>query len=280
MKAASSYVSLRESWKRVCQHLQVDRCLLRREFREGLGERSEIHPLEPLFLITLGSDGRRSLEVAQWGLLPSDEEGVETGRDRIFLPYEQFDRMQVGISRFSPNRCLIPVTAVSLPAKRRNGKASFEVGRRNAGLLSVAGIWTRWFAPTGASLLTCAMLTVKLPHVLGAPCCFAPLVLTPGSETAWLKGDFPPLDRAEDSCPIPFQDLVIQPLVEQAPRADGAQGLPSLLMPLHPIAATATRTEASSHNRLVVRPGMPGTIPRRIRFPGGGGRETVSSRPA
>ena len=229
----ANYFSLCAGWRSVCKRFDAKRVLIGSDLRSALEERPEVFPLQPTLVITSDGNNERVLEAAQWGLLPTDEEDPRTGRHRTLLCRDRIRRVFRDSSIFGPHRCLIPATAFRLTDAFPSRSEGMEVRANGLGLFAVAGVWTRWFAPTGASLLTCGMLTIAIPSALSPPVRWLPMVLSPKGEAAWLQGRWDRSSVDEDSLTLPFGELMLQPMSSPFGLHEvGKRPVPSLLTDL------------------------------------------------
>ncbi len=140
-----------------------------------------VAPGRDLYSVARTRSGARRLGLMRWGLVPSWSADPATGPRPINARAESLLDRPAFADALVRRRCLVPVDGF-YEWERLAGRATRQpwflaaVGGRP---LALAGLWDRWVAPDGASMVSVAIVTVaangdvarlhdRMPAVLGA----------------------------------------------------------------------------------------------------------------
>jgi putative SOS response-associated peptidase YedK len=216
--------SLCASVSAIVHQFQVESVALRREWCDQLGERSRVSRLEPVPVVTTGSNGRPSMQAAEWGLIPPWEselpweDELPSMERPTMVPMADENRiLWQNTYPWGPWRCVLPATAVFVHMQHQEQLQPCVVRRRDGRLLALAGIFSTWWHSEGAVLPTCAVLTAsqhdlpvegQMPFLLADDAIPTWQALSPSRET------YSKLPRSQ-----PVDQLLISP-INQLPVAD------------------------------------------------------------
>ena len=125
-----------------------------------------IAPTKQIYLIRQGSDDKRELTTASWGLIApwskTVSDAVKSQSIAINARSESVDVKPTFRSAFVSRRCLIPAdgyyewaTELTAPSKQ-----PFYISRSDQGTMLFAGIWDRWVSPTGETKESASIITL------------------------------------------------------------------------------------------------------------------------
>ena len=122
-----------------------------------IGARYNVAPTNDIYGVTARPDGRRVVEVFEWGLIPSWAKDSRIGNSLINCRAETISEKPSFRTSFAKRRCIIPMSGfyewrAASPDGPRNAKGLpvkqpllFE--RADRRLLAVAGLWSAWREP-------------------------------------------------------------------------------------------------------------------------------------
>jgi putative SOS response-associated peptidase YedK len=153
-----------------------------------------VAPTDPVPVIRMSARyGRRVLDVARWGLIPSWASDRRVGARMINARAETVASMKAFAIPFARRRCLIPATGwyeFTPRADGRRGKQPYFMTPRDGGPVVFGGLWTVWSSPDGTvdKLLTCSIVTTAAVGELASVHSRMPLMLVPDRWDGWLSG--------------------------------------------------------------------------------------------
>jgi putative SOS response-associated peptidase YedK len=131
-------------------------------------------PTQSLAVVRLDRDGRRSLDLLRWGLIPAWAKDKSIGPRLINAMCETVATKPAFRDAFRHRRCLVPVDFFyewqkTGGGKQPSGKQPYAIGLADRLPMALAGLWERWKDPEdGATLRTFTVITGQ-PNALVAP---------------------------------------------------------------------------------------------------------------
>ena len=131
-------------------------------------------PTQNLAVVRLDPDGRRSLDLLRWGLIPFWAKDKAIGPRLINAMAETVAAKPAFRDAFRRRRCLVPVDFFyewqkTGRGKQPGGKQPYAIGLADSVPMALAGLWERWTDPQdGAPLHSFAVITGP-PNELLAP---------------------------------------------------------------------------------------------------------------
>lgn len=153
-----------------------------------LHPRYNVAPGQPILAVMASLEhtarGRRAVWL-RWGLVPSWSRDGRPGP--INARAETAGNKPMFAAGLRRARCLIP--ADGFYEWRRDpggGKTPIRFVRRDGALFALAGVAERWVGPSGAPVLSCAVLTTKPNPLVQTIHDRMPVILRPEREALWL----------------------------------------------------------------------------------------------
>lgn len=134
-------------------------------------------------------DGRRCLEVARWGLVPSWAASAAVGAKMINARAEGLNRSRAFRAALATRRAIIPMDGFYEWRAVPSGRQPYYFSAPDARPLAVAGLWERWRDPEGASVLSATIVTCPAAGPVAAAHDRMPVVLGAESMREWLDSD-------------------------------------------------------------------------------------------
>ena len=165
----------------------IEECFESAPWDDDWSPRYNIAPTQPVPVIRQNPrEPVRELSLVRWGLIPSWAKDASAAARMINARSETAATKPAFRDALKFRRCLIP--ADGFYEWVRTGKTKqpycFEV---NAGeLFAFAGIWDRWWDPSGNAVETCSILTTTPNTVTSAVHDRMPVILDPDSYDLWL----------------------------------------------------------------------------------------------
>jgi putative SOS response-associated peptidase YedK len=132
-------------------------------------------------------DGRRRLDVLQWGLVPFWAKDAAIGRRLINARLESLAAKPAFREAWSRRRCLIPASGFYEWSEPRGGrKRPYFIRAVDEPLLALAGLWERWRTPAGEKLETCVIVTVDANDTVKPIHDRMPLLVPRHAHALWL----------------------------------------------------------------------------------------------
>ncbi len=155
------------------------------EQTEELRPRYNIAPTQPVPIIRQ-QDGRRTVSLVRWGLVPCWAKDASIGSRMINARSETVLQKQAFRGSFAGRRCLIPSDGFYEWMKAGGRKRPFHFGMKDDGLFAFAGLWDRWEPPDGAPVESCTILTTSANSLVADLHDRMPVILPPAHYEMWL----------------------------------------------------------------------------------------------
>lgn len=164
---------------------------------ETLTPRYNICPTQPIAIVQTGvppAQPRMLLQV-QWGLLPRWAKDPAMGSRMINARAETVAEKPAFRSAFRSRRCLIPTTGFYEWRKLETGqKQPYLLRAPGQDILTFAGLWESWTAPTGEERLSATILTTAANSSVLPIHDRMPVIVSPSDFEAWLNPPATPAD--------------------------------------------------------------------------------------
>jgi putative SOS response-associated peptidase YedK len=160
----------------------------------GLAEPAATAP-QPRYNLTPGQavavvrehDGRRRLDLLQWGLVPFWAKDAGVGRRLINARLDGLPEKPAFREAWTRRRCLIPASGFYEWSEPRGGrKRPYFIRASDEPLLALAGLWERWRTPSGEKLETCVIVTTDATPQLAVIHGRMPLLVPREAHAVWL----------------------------------------------------------------------------------------------
>ena len=155
-------------------------------------------PTDSLAVVHLDRNGRRSLELLRWGLIPYWAKDKSIGPRCINAISETVATKPAFRDAFRHRRCLVPVDFFYEWQKTASGNSPqpYAIGLADSSPMALAGLWERWKDPSdGATLHTFSVITSS-PNELIAPIHNRmPVILPRQAWRRWLGEDHAEADE-------------------------------------------------------------------------------------
>lgn len=152
-----------------------------------VGPRFNIAPTQDIAGVRLTPEGTREMVMMRWGLIPSWAHDPAIGNKHLNARSETVGEKPSFREPIRYRRCLIPADGFFEWKTLENGKKQpYLIRNKNRQLLTFAGIWDRWLAPSGKFVDSCAILTVPANPLLQPLHERMPLILQPADHLQWL----------------------------------------------------------------------------------------------
>jgi putative SOS response-associated peptidase YedK len=145
-------------------------------------------PTDTLPVVRLDRDGRRSLNLLRWGLVPWWAKDIKIGARCINAMAETVATKPAFRDAFGrKQRCIVPVDAFYEWKKTPAGKQPYAIVSADGLPLSMAGLWERWKdRSTGDTVQTFTIITTVPNELCGAIHDRMPVVLPRERWATWL----------------------------------------------------------------------------------------------
>jgi putative SOS response-associated peptidase YedK len=184
--------------------------------RFPLGESVEVRhrynvaPGDDVLAVTTDREGQPRGEMLRWGLVPSWAKSPATGLKMINARVETATEKPAFRRAFERYRCLIPADGFYEWRRTPGGpKQPFHITRADGDLFSFAGLWSIWYAEDGGKLRTCTILTTAANQAIAPLHDRMPVILAPGTESAWLDTATPRSELSEILSGLPAQETAV-----------------------------------------------------------------------
>jgi len=179
-----------------------------------------IAPTKQIYLIRQGSDDKRELATASWGLIApwskTVSDAVKSQSIAINARSESVDVKPTFRSAFVSRRCLIPAdgyyewaTELTAPSKQ-----PFYISRSDQETMLFAGIWDRWVSPTGEVKESASIITREAVDPLAKIHHRMPTFLPKERWDSWLDSRIQKLDEIREMMNVasPAEGLTAYPV--------------------------------------------------------------------
>src|SRR6476646_3440331 len=131
-------------------------------------------PTQQLPVVRLDEEGRRSLDLLRWGLIPFWAKDPAIGMRCINAMAETVATKPAFRDAFRRRRCLVPVDFFyewqkTGGGKESGGKQPYAIGLADGAPMALAGLWERWKEPSDGATLHSFTVITGLPNELVAP---------------------------------------------------------------------------------------------------------------
>jgi len=133
-------------------------------------------------------DGKRSLDLLRWGLIPSWAKDADIGNRMINARGETAAEKPAFRGAFKKRRCLVPATGFYEWKKgaAKGPKQPYHIHRKDDRPFAFAGLWESWTDPDDASVETFTILTTDANATLRPLHHRMPVILPRDAYDAWL----------------------------------------------------------------------------------------------
>jgi putative SOS response-associated peptidase YedK len=187
--------------------------------RFGIGEQVEVRqrfnvaPGDDVLAVTTDREGAPRGDVLRWGLVPSWAKSPDTGLKMINARIETVSARPAYRRAFERFRCLIVADGFyEWQAVASGPKQPFHITRDDGALFAFAGLWSIWYAPDGAKLRTCTIITRPANSAISSLHDRMPVILSPDSEAAWLDLGSTPDELDQILAGLPAERTALEPV--------------------------------------------------------------------
>ena len=190
-------------------------------------------PTDTLPVVRLDQDGRRSLDLLRWGLVPWWAKDIKIGARCINAMAETVATKPAFRDAFARRqRCIVPVDAFYEWKKTPAGKQPYAIVGADGLPLAMAGLWERWKdRSTGDTVQTFTIITTVPNELCGAIHDRMPVVLPREKWATWLG------EREADADELRW--MILRPYTAGLMRAFRVTGAP--ILPAFPQARDGER---------------------------------------
>ena len=180
--------------------------------------RFNIAPSQPAPIVRINSQGKRVMNLAQWGLIPS----WVTGKPKLRPCNARADKLSSsGMYRqaFARRRCLIPADGFYEPRGPKSAKNRpwYYFQMRDGLPFAIGGLWERWKPdPDSQPLDTFTIITTEPSAVMRPIHDRQPLVIAPKDYSRWLDPQTPAADVKDLLAPHLPQPIEFWPVSDAA----------------------------------------------------------------
>ena len=144
-------------------------------------------PTDNLPIVRLDRDGRRSLDLFRWGLIPYWAKDKSLGARCINAMRETVISKPAFRDAFRQRRCLVPADFFYEWKTTPAGKQPYAVGIADGTPMAFAGLWERWREPVAGDVLHSFTIITGPPNELVSPIHNRmPIILPPEAWRLWL----------------------------------------------------------------------------------------------
>jgi putative SOS response-associated peptidase YedK len=129
---------------------------------------------------------QRRLDQLRWGFIPAATTDIKTTPKPINAAAEGAPNAPIFREALTRRRCIVPADAYYDWQVTPGGKLPHAIARIDGDPLAMAGVWERWKSPSGAMMLTFAILTTKANDTVGTIGGRMPVILEPRDWPLWL----------------------------------------------------------------------------------------------
>ena len=151
-----------------------------------LHPRYNIAPTQETAVVGLNHDGKRSLGLMRWGLIPHWAKDPSIGNRLINARAETAAEKPAFRSSFSKRRCLVPADGFYEWQKTGGRKQPFYLQLKEHRPFAFAGLWARWKASEDETVQSFTLLTTTPNEVAAKVHDRMPVILPPESYDRWL----------------------------------------------------------------------------------------------
>jgi putative SOS response-associated peptidase YedK len=133
-------------------------------------------------------DGKRKLEMLQWGLIPSWADDPSIGNKMINARGETVAEKPSFRKAFRNHRCLVLADGFYEWQKTANGKQPYYIRMDDGSPFAFAGLWESW--QNGREIRSATIITTDANDVVAPIHNRMPVILHPEDYALWLDPDF------------------------------------------------------------------------------------------
>jgi putative SOS response-associated peptidase YedK len=168
--------------------------------------------LAPVIRMARGT-GERTLDMLQWGLIPSWADDPKIGNRMINARAESAASKPAFRAAFKRQRCLIPVEGFFEWEKTAKGKQPYFIHMRNGEPFTLAGLWEQWRDPQGTDVSTFTVLTTQANELTTKLHDRMPVIIERADYDRWLDpAQEDPQLLQELLKPAPAQEMTMHPV--------------------------------------------------------------------
>jgi putative SOS response-associated peptidase YedK len=172
--------------------------------------RYNVAPGDDVLSVTTDKQGQARGETLRWGLVPSWAKSPSTGLKMINARVETAEEKPAFRRAFERYRCLIPADGFyEWRATPGGPKQPFHITRSDGRPFAFAGLWSIWHDADGGTLRTCTILTTAANDAIATLHDRMPIILAPGSESAWLDTATPRSELSEILAGLPAERTAV-----------------------------------------------------------------------
>ena len=154
--------------------------------------------------VVISNDGRRTLTMMRWGLVPSWAKDLKIGYSTFNARAESLaTRAAFRGAWRAGRRCLVLTDGYY--EWRDADKQPFAVALANRGPMTLAGLWDAWRSPAGETIKSFAIITTTANALLAPLHDRMPAVIAPDCWGDWL-GENSPREGAPETLLRPYPD--------------------------------------------------------------------------
>ena len=171
------------------------------EAAPGVEASYNIAPTQNAAVLRAGADGRRTVSMLRWGLVPFWAKDLAIGNKLINARAETVAEKPSFRAAYRKRRCLVPADGYYEWRAGEAGKQPYFISARDGEAMLIAGLWERW-DKSGDPVETFTLLT-RAPNDFAARIHHRMPVLVPRAEMdGWLDGELgagPADERVSDT---------------------------------------------------------------------------------
>jgi putative SOS response-associated peptidase YedK len=154
---------------------------------DNLRARYNIAPSQDIPVVR-NQDGRRSISLLRWGLIPAWAKDPKIGYTMINARSETVTEKPSFRAAMKYRRCLIPVNGFYEWLREGKNKKPYLFRRNDDQPFAFAGLWEGWDKGTGP-IESCSILTTSANSLMAPIHDRMPVILSPNDYAAWLNPD-------------------------------------------------------------------------------------------
>lgn len=195
--------------------------------------RYNIAPSQPVAVVA--NTGENKLDYFVWGLIPSWAKDPTIGNRMINARAETLSERPAFRNSFRRKRCLILADGF-YEWKKINGanrKQPMYIYLKERQPFAFAGLWDTWFAPDGAEVRSCAIITTQPNELLQSIHNRMPVILSRDAYTQWLDPQPQSAELLSSLLvPYPAHEMAAHPVSRLVNKPDFDS--PECIQPLQP----------------------------------------------
>ncbi|MBV8220533.1 MAG: SOS response-associated peptidase [Solirubrobacterales bacterium] len=177
--------------------------------------RYNVAPGDEVLAVTTDREGNPRGELLRWGLVPTWAKSPDTGLKMINARVETVGERAAFRRPFERYRCLIIADGFYEWQRQAAGpKQGFHITRSDRGMFAFAGLWSIWHDDQNEAhtLRTCTILTTAANPAIAWLHDRMPVILAPGTESAWLEHSRPPARLRDLLAGLSPADTAVRPV--------------------------------------------------------------------